>query len=79
MLYFTIYNFANQTGCNGNDSCCTHSIPCNEGEGDCDSDLDCKGGLICGHNNCNPSDNPQEGGSQDVNDCCMVPKDGRVA
>ena len=38
-------------------SCCTSSNPCGEGEGDCDSDEDCKDGLKCGQgsghdNNC---------------------------
>lgn len=23
------------------------------GNGDCDSDVDCEGNLVCGHNNCN--------------------------
>lgn len=26
---------------------CTPSNPCGLGEGDCDADEDCKGGLIC--------------------------------
>ena len=36
----------------GANSCCTEDNPCDEGEGDCDSDSDCKGSLECGSNNC---------------------------
>ena len=28
---------------------CSSSCPCNSGEGDCDSDADCKSGLVCKH------------------------------
>ena len=31
---------------------CSRQFPCGSGEGDCDTDLDCKGYLICGVNNC---------------------------
>ena len=40
------------TFCLGGSSCCTKENPCSLGEGDCDNNEDCKGGLICGHNNC---------------------------
>ena len=33
-------------------SCCTPSNPCYEDEGDCDSDADCIGKLVCGSRNC---------------------------
>jgi len=33
-------------------SCCTTQYLCLEGEGDCDSDDDCYGSLLCGTNNC---------------------------
>jgi len=33
-------------------NCCTRENPCDEGEGDCDWDIGCKGNLVCGHNNC---------------------------
>ena len=75
--------FFDKTGCNGDDNCCTSSIPCNEGEGDCDSDADCKSGLVCGHNNCSPKDsreswNPIADELGLVNDCCVIPKDGTL-
>ena len=36
----------------GDASCCTYSVPCNEGEGDCDADSQCTGDLVCGVDNC---------------------------
>ena len=30
---------------------CRHTL-CKEGEGDCSSDSECEGSLVCGHNNC---------------------------
>ena len=49
--------------------CCTKDNPCQHGEGDCDSDQECQGDLICGDNNCkqfaayfHPKD-----------DCCVKP------
>jgi len=38
--------------CSGGNSCCTSKNKCEKGEGDCDRDTDCKGGLKCGVNNC---------------------------
>merc|ERR1719436_2010560 len=40
-----------------------------EGEGDCDGDQDCRGGLVCGDNNCRQFGDhfhPKD-------DCCQVP------
>ena len=35
------------------DNCCsTGNYKCKEGQGDCDSDSDCEGDLVCGTNNC---------------------------
>ena len=31
---------------------CSQDSPCNEGEGDCDQHVDCKGILMCGNDNC---------------------------
>jgi len=36
-----------QKGCSGGNSCCTSEQPCGLGEGDCDSDSECTGDLIC--------------------------------
>ena len=47
-------------------SCCSSYNRCNEGEGDCDSDSDCSGNLVCGSNNC-------RGGSSGL-DCCEQPQ-----
>merc|ERR1711970_77584 len=51
---------------------CTKSSPCDEGVGDCDYDVDCKGSLVCGDghghaNNCKEF-NPQ---SETGTDCCI--------
>ena len=35
-----------------NHECCSVENPCGEGEGDCDSNGECKGNLVCGSNNC---------------------------
>ena len=42
---------------------CTNNL-CEEGEGDCDSDDQCKGDLVCGEDNC--SENSKR-------DCCKQP------
>ena len=46
-------------------TCCSENNQCAEGEGDCDSDSDCKGFLRCGKSNCNPA----KGFPEDA-DCC---------
>lgn len=51
------------------DECCSKSDPCDEGEGDCDHDRDCKHELICGSNNCPPPFPPNA-------DCCHRECDG---
>merc|ERR1712141_220064 len=35
-----------------NGHCCSEQFPCDDNEGDCDNDKDCKDGLRCGYNNC---------------------------
>ena len=57
------------TVCNGGDSCCNGQ--CNLGEGDCDSDSDCVGDLVCGSNNC-----PRSGFEWDSGDDCCIKKGG---
>ena len=37
---------------NYDNSCCTPDKPCGAGKGDCDSDDDCIGSLVCGTDNC---------------------------
>ena len=34
------------------EKCCTEEHPCQEGEGDCDNNDECKDDLVCGDNNC---------------------------
>jgi len=48
-------------------SCCTKDFPCKAGEGDCDSDSDCVGDLVCGSNNCKGE------AFLDDDDCCYKP------
>lgn len=36
---------------NGHHSYCSKANPCEEGEGDCDSNAECLGGLVCGDDN----------------------------
>ena len=66
----TIYINAESTSsmklyCRGGDHCCTNDS-CDEGEGDCNDDNECKGSLVCGDNNCG-----QSGGMWDAeDDCC---------
>ena len=51
--------------CRGGEHCCTNNS-CDEGEGDCNDNIECKGSLVCGNNNCERS-----GGMWDPeDDCC---------
>ena len=45
--------------------CCSSSNQCDLNQGDCDSDNDCSGNLICGNDNC------QQQFPLDV-DCCEL-------
>ena len=49
-------------------TCCTSANPCTIGQGDCDSDSDCQGNLICGHNT--STDCPS--GAPGSFDCCIA-------
>ena len=53
--------------CFGGDSCCTETNQCSIGEGDCDKDIDCKGDLVCGEDNCDGID------FDGTDDCCTEP------
>ena len=58
--------------CNGTDydsECCSSSKKCCIDQGDCDSDFECVGALVCGSNNC-PS--PFHSNA----DCCENPNPG---
>ena len=35
-------------------TCCSSSNQCGANQGDCDSDSDCSGSLVCGEDNCQP-------------------------
>jgi len=48
-------------------SCCTPTKQCDVGEGDCDTNKDCKAGLKCGGDNCKPYNPLASTGS----DCCV--------
>ena len=50
--------------------CCTADTPCGIGEGDCDSDDQCSGDLICGHDNCGTGFSYWTGSEE--YDCCMI-------
>ena len=48
-------------------SCCSSSHKCDENQGDCDVDSDCKSGLKCGLDNCH------QGFPSSGYDCCYKP------
>ena len=58
--------------CHGGEHCCSRDWPCGEGEGDCHSDHDCSGLLVCGHNNCG-SQYGRTGGYWGAHDDCCTP------
>ena len=41
--------------------CCQQNYPCDEGEGHCNLDSECKNGLICGRHNCDTKKFPSKG------------------
>ena len=45
---------------------CSASSPCDEGEGNCHTDSDCAGRLVCGSHNC-PQSAP---GTSSITNCC---------
>lgn len=46
--------------------CCSKVSPCHINEGDCDTNIECQGNLVCGRNNC-PAPFPSSA------DCCEEP------
>ena len=48
--------------------CCTSGSPCKSNEGDCDSDSECEGNLVCGKNNCGTAFTWKWA------DCCELPE-----
>jgi len=63
------------SGCDGGNSCCKNGN-CYEGEGDCDSNSDCYGDLVCGSSNCKSGWYGDRSSFEDDDDCCMVPAPG---
>ena len=65
------------TGCandgSGGPECCTSSDQCGEGEGDCDSDVDCAGNLKCGQGNGLDGNCDTSLGFHSDYDCCYDP------
>ena len=57
--------------CRGGEHCCVRNSVrlCQAGEGDCQTDIDCGEGLICGQDNCG-----QQGGLWDAEDDCCEPR-----
>ena len=57
--------------CRGGEHCCMRNNVkmCQSGEGDCQQDIDCGEGLICGEDNCN-----NQGGLWDAEDDCCEPR-----
>jgi len=64
-------NTKNYGECNGNnpqvEHCCSKDNKCEENQGDCDSDEDCKEGLVCGQQECNDMNFSEDA------DCCVIP------
>merc|ERR1711890_22192 len=59
------------SGCDGGDDCCKDGN-CGEGQGDCDSDSDCYGPLVCGCDNCKTGWSGDRSSFEDNDDCCMI-------
>jgi len=68
------YDQEKEDFCDGGDSCCQNhpSQRCGIGEGDCDEDMDCERGLVCGRDNCRAWGS----GFDSTDDCCRDPCDG---
>merc|ERR1712038_1610548 len=55
--------------------CCSQETPCDLGEGDCESDNDCQGDLVCGNNNCKQF----AAYYHKKDDCCVKPEISKAA
>ena len=62
--------FIQCTGCDNVWSCCSSASPCNDEQGDCDTNDDCIGDLVCGISNCIGSKYPPNV------DCCTTESKG---
>ena len=76
-------SFFSDGGCNGGDACCKPYNKCGAGEGDCDTNNDCKEGLKCGTNNCGTGTGkgwlPWDPlGWDREDDCCYKPLKGTL-
>ena len=57
-------------------SCCSIENPCDEKEGDCDSDSECKDNFQCGIDNCNDMNDAT---NFDFSaDCCFDPTGKKI-
>ena len=66
-LIFPFFALYQGIHCVGQGGCCSRNSPCKAGEGDCDHDLECGVGLVCGTNNCKTGTFPL---FSDQDDCC---------
>ena len=62
--------FLQYSGCDNVWSCCSSASPCNDEQGDCDTNDDCIGDLVCGISNCIGSKYPPNV------DCCTSESKG---
>ena len=51
-IFFCIAQSSDYNDCRGGASCCNNTNKCGEDEGSCNSNEDCKDGLVCGKQNC---------------------------
>ena len=70
-----MYNVTRCTADNWSYGCCTSANPCSFGEGDCNSNDECGGTLICGSNNCLNDFGFGDSGL----DCCINDNEANIA
>ena len=54
-------------------SCCSDQEKCGVGEGDCNSDSECHGSLVCEYNGCSPTTTDTTLGFSKHASCCQQP------